>query len=148
MQTYYCDVNSKMAQIWNRPTTYFDLFSRFLVLGSCTGYPGTYRTANDLNRKRLLRRRNYSLRASYPVWVSEASLARTRERAAKPRGSPLARSRKAHFARPNRRACSQANATFKFSERLHFGGYFWGRLRHFCWRDLIKVKLKANEGRD
>ena len=123
MQTYYCDVNSKMARIWNRPTTYFDLFSRFLVLGSCTGYPGTYRTANDLNRKRLLRRRNYSLRASYPVWVSEASLARTRERAAKPRGSPLARSRKAHFARPNRRACSQANAT---SFQIFWTAAFWG----------------------
>ena len=58
-----------------------------------------------------------SLRASSPIWASEANLARTRERAAKSRGAgerpflgPLARarSREAHFAYPNRRACSQA----------------------------------------
>ena len=58
-----------------------------------------------------------SLRASSPIWASDPSLARTRERAAKPRGaeesSPflgpsLARSWEARFARPNRRACSQA----------------------------------------
>ena len=49
-----------------------------------------------------------SLRASSPIWASEASLARTRERAAMPRGA--ARSREAHFAYPNRRACSQARA--------------------------------------
>ena len=56
-----------------------------------------------------------SLRASSPIWASEASLARTRERAAKPRGAPsLARSREAHFAYPNRRACSQAT----LSERI------------------------------
>ena len=47
-----------------------------------------------------------SLRASSPIWASEASLARTCERAAKPRGA-FARSREAHFACPNRRACSQ-----------------------------------------
>ena len=51
-----------------------------------------------------------SLRASSAIWASEASLARTRERAAKPRGAEerphgpsLARSREAR-----RRACSQA----------------------------------------
>ena len=58
-----------------------------------------------------------SLRASSPIWASETSLKRTRERAAKPRGaeerSPflgpsLARSREARFACPIRRACSQA----------------------------------------
>ena len=32
-----------------------------------------------------------SLRASSPIWASEASLARTRERAAKPRGAPRSR---------------------------------------------------------
>ena len=37
-----------------------------------------------------------SLRASSPIWASETSLARTRERAAKPRGAE------------ERRACSQA----------------------------------------
>ena len=42
-----------------------------------------------------------SLRASSPIWASEASLARTLRRS-------LARSRAARFARPNRRACSQA----------------------------------------
>ena len=41
-----------------------------------------------------------SLQASSPIWASETSLARTRERAAKPRG--------ARFGCPNRRACSQA----------------------------------------
>ena len=43
-----------------------------------------------------------SLRASSPIWASKTSLARTRERAAKPR--------EARFACPNRRACSQASS--------------------------------------
>ena len=42
---------------------------------------------------------NASLRASSPIWASEASLARTCERG----------SRETHFTRRNRRACSQAN---------------------------------------
>ena len=78
-----------------------------------------------------------SLRASSPIWASEASLARTRERhvcgdsfhalrspgvsgvemkiyerslqALLSSAPSLARSREAHFAYPNRRACSQAN---------------------------------------
>ena len=55
-----------------------------------------------------------SLRASSPIWASEASLARTRERGA-PFLCPsrlrrsLVRSRETRFTRPNRRACSQAN---------------------------------------
>ena len=56
-----------------------------------------------------------SLRASSPIWASETSLARTRERAAKPQGAEerflvpsLARSREARFACLNRRTCSQA----------------------------------------
>ena len=57
-----------------------------------------------------------SLPASSPIRASEASLARTREGAAKPRGAEersflgpsLARSREASSARLNRRACSQA----------------------------------------
>ena len=54
-----------------------------------------------------------SLRASSPIWASEASLARTRERGA-PFLCPsrlrrsLARSRETRFTRPNRRARSQA----------------------------------------
>ena len=50
-----------------------------------------------------------SLRASSPIWASEASLARTRERGAaysRLRRS-LARSRENRFTRPNRRSCSQ-----------------------------------------
>ena len=47
---------------------------------------------------------NRSLRASSPIWASEASRAKTRERAAK----PLVRSRETRFACPNRGACSQA----------------------------------------
>ena len=46
-----------------------------------------------------------SLRASSHNWASEASLARTREQAAKPRWA--GGSRDAHFACPKRRACSQ-----------------------------------------
>ena len=64
-------------------------------------------------------KQNSSLRASSPIWASEASLARTRERAVKPGagegkrnpGPTLARSREAHFACANRRACSQASKT-------------------------------------
>ena len=66
-----------------------------------------------------------SLRASSPIWASKTSLARTREGAAKPRGTPrsrvlarlaslahsFTRSREALFACPNRRACSQAIST-------------------------------------
>ena len=48
-----------------------------------------------------------SLRARPPIWASEASLARTRERPSRLRRSP-ARSRETSFTRPNRRACSQA----------------------------------------
>ena len=28
---------------------------------------------------------------------------------------------------------------------LHFESYFWKHLRHFCWRNLIKMKVKAKE---
>ena len=55
-----------------------------------------------------------SLRASSPIWASEASRARTRERAAKPRGAgvssrvPLARV--IFTISPKWRACSQASA--------------------------------------
>ena len=59
---------------------------------------------------RLLRvKMTSSMWASSPIWASEASLAKMRERVAKPRGAPLlALSRGARFAHPNRRACSQA----------------------------------------
>ena len=68
----------------------------------------TYRDAWIQNRKKRPGLVNF-----LEIWASEASLAWTHERAAKPRGveerSPsLARSRDACFARPNRRACSQA----------------------------------------
>ena len=52
-----------------------------------------------------------SLQASSPIWASETSLARTRERAGESRGAggnaprpSLARSREARFACPNRKA--------------------------------------------
>ena len=55
-----------------------------------------------------------SLRASVPIWASNASLARTRERAAKPRGTGAPRSRVlARLVRPNKRARSQARCTCK-----------------------------------
>ena len=66
-----------------------------------------------------------SLRASSPIWASEASLARTRERGAEGglRRS-LTRSRETRSIRPNRRACSQAICSFKFStSKLEF--YIW-----------------------
>ena len=71
-----------------------------------------------------------SLRASSPIWASEASLenarasgeaatGRGRERAALLSSVPsLARSREAHFAYPNRRACSQASMVHSFSPPL------------------------------
>ena len=58
-----------------------------------------------------LRRKSYpaySLRASSPIWASEASLARKRERGPSRLRRSLARSRETRFASPNRRACSQA----------------------------------------
>ena len=47
-----------------------------------------------------------SLRASSPIWASEASLARTRPTRLR---RSLALSRETRFTRPNRRACSKAN---------------------------------------
>ena len=44
-----------------------------------------------------------------PIWASEVSLARTRER------GPLARSRETRFTRPNKRACSQVTLTTLFN---------------------------------
>ena len=52
---------------------------------------------------RTLIRTGGSLRASSPIWASEASLARTRERGAEARFT-----RETRFTRPNRRAYSQA----------------------------------------
>ena len=73
-----------------------------------------------------------SLRASSPIWASEASLARTRERGAarSPFLCPsrlrrsLARSRETRLTRPNRRACSQATS---WPERLvlQASGFQW-----------------------
>ena len=59
-----------------------------------------------------------SLRASSRIWTSEASLKRTRERVAGPSRlrRSLPRSRAARFARPNRRACSQAISRQTFSQ--------------------------------
>ena len=50
----------------------------------------------------------FSLRASSPIWASQASLARTHERGASRLGRSLARFRETRFTRPNRRARSQA----------------------------------------
>ena len=57
-----------------------------------------------------------SLRATSPIWASEVSLTRMRERGAEapflcpsPLGRLLARFLETRFTRPNRRACSQAN---------------------------------------
>ena len=50
--------------------------------------------------------RKHSLRASSPIWASNASLARTRERRPSRLRRSLARSRETRFTCPNRRACS------------------------------------------
>ena len=68
-----------------------------------------------------------SLRASSPIWASEASLARTRERAAK-RGS---------FAYPNRRACSQANIG------LCHGVFTDGFIFRYILQQFFSAKLEA-----
>ena len=46
----------------------------------------------------------FSLRASSPIWASQSSLARTRERGAWRLGRLLARFRETRFTRPNRRS--------------------------------------------
>lgn len=58
-----------------------------------------------------------------PICAREASLARTCERAAKPRGG-LARaflSREAHFAGSNRRTCSQATKGYLYRFQVYEG---------------------------
>ena len=70
-----------------------------------------------------------SLRASSPIWVSEVSLARPRERG----GRSLARSRQTRFTRPNRRACSQARrgaASFRYRTRAK-------RHRSYAWTEAL-----------
>ena len=78
-----------------------------------------------------------SLRASSPIWASETSLARTRERAAKPRGPSLARSREARFACSQamflEENCWQRRGAFPVSEGEHVqcpGGHPWNWLNH------------------
>ena len=60
-----------------------------------------------------------NLRASSPIWASEASLARTRERARNREGPARAVSR-GSLRYPNRRACSQA--TVKMPDFTLYGG--------------------------
>ena len=52
--------------------------------------PGTFSFKADFSSSYCRLNLN-SLRTSSPIWASEASLARTRERAAKPRGAPRSR---------------------------------------------------------
>ena len=73
-----------------------------------------------------------SLRASSPLWASEASLARTRL------GPSLARSREAHFACPNRRACSQAKKPFE--GKLIYSGAKWRFIEQYVYWNLIQDK--------
>ena len=60
------------------------------------------------------------------------SEARTREQAAKPRGAHLARSREAHFACPNRRACSQVKR-YPPDKSLFCFVFFYVCLFLFCF---------------
>ena len=85
----------------------------------------------------------HSLRASSPIWASEASLARTRERGA-PFLCPsrlrrsLARSRETRFTRPNRRACSQASANMEFDRNCL-------QLSYALFFRLIHISLTFSE---
>ena len=83
--------------------------------------------------ERTQNRAGFSLRASSPIWVSEVSLARTRERG---RSRVLARL----ASRPNGRACSQAKRDC--SHRQLFRP-FWGSS---VWRNNQRVHqaLSAN----
>ena len=74
-----------------------------------------------------------SLRASSPIWASEANLARTRERGAEERHRSLARSRETRFTRPHRKACSQGRNwsdgfTMKFRFFFHIFYSYFGRV--------------------
>ena len=90
-KVYIKHISSKVTSTISRKTSIYANFLR------------AYYRFEDLTFRRP---KEASLRASSPNWASEASLARTRERAAKPRGA--GGSRDAHFACSNRRACSQA----------------------------------------
>ena len=93
-----------------------DEYGGYISLMGCLFFP----RKNRLRVRKPNRLISSSLRASSPIWASEASLARTCERVAlwasgeaargrgKALGASLARSREAHFANPNWRACSQA----------------------------------------
>ena len=82
-----------------------------------------------------------SLRASSPIWASEVSLARTRERGADPFLCPsrlrrsLARSLETRFTRLNRRACSQAKGGLAGFPRPHFfqPGSFYAEWLYVNW---------------
>ena len=65
------------------------------IRGQCCSWSLKLMTSQAVERTWI--RTGGNLRASSPIWASEASLARTRERGAE-----------ARFTRPNRRACSQA----------------------------------------
>ena len=74
------------------------------------------REHQKLNRFRMAKQQNNnfarasSLRASSPIWASEPrENARARGPCPSPLRRSLVRSRETRFARPNRKACSQAN---------------------------------------
>ena len=73
-----------------------------------------------------------SLWANSPIWASEASLARTRER------GPLfllVRSRETRFTRPNRRACSRA----KRKDHLKLASSIGGRIKTWKHSEIAHV---------
>ena len=95
-KVYIKHISSKVTSTISRKTSIYANFLRAYYRFEHLTFPFTT----------FRRPKEASLRASSPNWASEASLARTRERAAKPRGA--GGSGDAHFACSNRRACSQA----------------------------------------
>ena len=67
------------------------------IRGQCCSRSLKLMTSQAVERTWIRTGGSLCLRASSPIWASEASLAKTRERGAE-----------ARFTRPNRRACSQA----------------------------------------
>ena len=108
--------NTLLTQVFNDFNHLSDEYGGYISLMGCLFFP----RKNRLRIRKPNRLISSSLRASSPIWASEASLARTCERVAcvserrsregrgKALGASLARSREAHFASPNWRACSQA----------------------------------------
>ena len=75
--------NTLLTQVFNDFNHLSDEYSGYVLLMECLFFP----RKNRLRIRKPNRLISSGLRASSPIWASEASLARTCERAAKPRGA-------------------------------------------------------------